>query len=53
MTQRKTTLFSRVHEILSELDDAQRRLFEIRTGVRVADRSRQTAEVSSLKARSF
>lgn len=39
MTQKKISLFSRVHEIWTELDYAQRRLFELRTGVPVTVRA--------------
>jgi hypothetical protein len=38
----KSTLHS-IKKVWSEMDNAQRRLFEIRTGVPVARRSRHTA----------
>lgn len=49
MNQKKTSLLSRAHEIWTELDDAQRRLFEIRTGVPVTGRSRRVGETHTLK----
>jgi hypothetical protein len=49
MSQKKTSLLNRAHEIWSELDDAQRRLFEIRTGVPVTGRSRRVREARTLK----
>ena len=49
MSHRKHTLLGRAHEIWTELDDAQRRLFEIRTGVPVTARSRRAGQISSLE----
>ena len=49
MSQRKSNLFSRVHEVWTEMDHAQRRLFEIRTGVPATARSRRAAEISGLE----
>jgi hypothetical protein len=44
---------NRLHSIRkawSEMDDAQRRLFEIRTGVPVTARSRRAAELAELES---
>ena len=39
-------LFGRVRQIWSELDYAQRRLFEIRTGVPVVDRDQRPGTIA-------
>jgi hypothetical protein len=44
----KNTLHS-IRKAWSEMDEAQRRLFEIRTGIPVTARSRRAAEVAELE----
>jgi hypothetical protein len=43
-------LLRRLREISAELDDAQLRLLELRTGIPLTPRSRREAEVADLEA---
>lgn len=54
MPRRLTTLKHRIRRSLAEMDYAQRRIFEIRTGVPLTqeiDRARDKAMIAELEAR--
>ena len=49
MSQTQFSRWRRIREIWAELDDAQRRLLEIRTGVPLTARSIRAAEIADLE----